>query len=388
MTLTRIAVRSIQRNRTRFLLTAFGAAIAVLCFVLLRTLIGAWTQGAEHAAKDRLATRHRVSLVMPLPRRYVDEVRQVPGVKAVTWSNWFGGKDPKNPDLFFANSAVDPESFLAVYDEVQLSPEERANWLADRRGAIVGDVLAQKLGLKVGDTIALEPTIYSGNWELKVAGIYHSTRRSFDKSQLLFRWDYFNDTVDPKFKDQIGWITSRVDGSDDAPAVSRAIDQHFSDHDVATATMSERALQTSFLASASAILGALQAVSFILLAIMALILGNTMAMGVRERTHEYGVLLALGFSPRHVVACILGEAALLGLVAGGIGMAISYPFVQEGIGRWLEENMGSFLPYVRIGGSTAAAAILLAVGLSVAGALVPATRAARLVVTDALKRVV
>jgi putative ABC transport system permease protein len=387
MNLARLVFRSIRRNRTRFVLTAFGAAIAVLSFVLLRTLLGAWSHGAEHAAKDRLATRHRVSLVMPLPRHYVEDARQVPGVNAVTWATWFGGKDPRNPDLFFANEAVDPASFLAVYDEVELAPEARAAWLENRRGAIIGDVLAKTLKMKVGDTLTLEGTIYPGQWPLEIVGIYRSNRRSFDRSQLLFRWDYWNDTVDAKFKNQIGWITSRVNDPAAAPALSKSLDAHFANRDIQTATMSERALQTSFLASASAILSALQAVSFILLGIMALILGNTMAMGVRERTHEYGVLLALGFSPSHIVMCIFGEAIFLGLIAGGLGVALSFPMVQEGIGRWLEENMGNFLPYVRIGAATAVAAILLAVGVSLLGSLIPAVRASRLVVTDALKRV-
>jgi len=388
MSLSLISIRNVKRNRTRFVLTALGAAVAVVVFVLLRTLLGAWSQGAEHAAKDRLATRHRVSLVMPLPRKYVETVREVRGVKGVTWASWFGGKDPRNPNLFFANTAVDPESFLSVYDEVELPSEQRAAWLADRRGAIVGDVLAKTLHLSVGDNITLQGTIYGGEWQFKVAGIYKSTRRSFDRSQFLFRWDYFNENVDAKFKEQVGWITSRTENAAAAANVSKAIDATFDDHDVQTTTTSERALQTSFLASASAILGALNAVSFILLAIMTLILGNTIAMGVRERTHEYGVLLALGFLPWHVVTCVVLEAAALGLCAGVLGLGLSFPLVQEGFGHWLEENMGSFLPYVRIGADTAILAILLAVGLAVGAALLPAWRGSRLVVTDALKRVV
>ena len=359
MSLALISFRNVRRNRTRFVLTALGAAVSVVVFVLLRTLLGAWSQGADHAAKDRLATRHRVSLVMPLPRKYVETVREVPGVKGVTWSSWFGGKDPRYPNLFFANTAVDPQSFLAVYDEIELPAEQRAAWLADRRGAIVGDVLAKTLQLSVGDNITLQGTIYGGEWQFKVAGIYTTTRRSFDRSQFLFRWDYFNENIDAKFKEQVGWITSHTENAAAAASVSRAIDDTFDEHDIQTTTTSERALQTSFLASASAILVALNTVSFILLAIMTLILGNTIAMGVRERTHEYGVLLALGFLPRQVVTCVVIEAAALGLCAGVLGLGLSFPLVQEGFGHWLEENMGNCLPYLIIGADTAVLAILL-----------------------------
>ena len=188
-------------------------------------------------------------------------------------------------------------------------------------------------------------------------------------------------------KDQIGWIITRVDDPARTAEVSAAIDKLFDDRDVQTLSMSERAMNVSFLGMISAVLRAVDIVSLVILGIMMLILGNTIAMGVRERTNEYGVMRAIGFLPRHVAIFVLGEAVTIGVLGGGLGLALSYPLVERGLGRWLEENMGSFFPYFRVTAGTALTALALAVALGLVAALLPAYRAARLDVVDALRRV-
>jgi putative ABC transport system permease protein len=387
MTIGGIGIRNIWRNKTRTTLTVLGGAVAVLAFILLRTVLWAWNVGVEYSAKDRLATRHKVSLIMPVPKRYVDNIRQIPGIKQTTWANWFGGKDPKRPDEFFSTLAVDPESFFQVYPEMSVPAAEMANWQADRRGAIVGDVLARKLGIKVGDKYTLAGTIFPGDWEFNVDGIYVATQKSVDRSQLLFHWAYLNENLPERRKDLVGWVISRIDNPSRSAELTVAVDKLFDEKDVQTTTMSERSMNNSFMAAFSAILTALNIVSAIILLIMMLILGNTIAMGVRERTREYGVLRALGFSPRHVATFVIGEALAIGVLAAGLGCALSYPIVQLGMGRWLEENMGSFFPYFRVSIETALVAAVLAVLLGVISAIIPAMQASKLTIIDALRRV-
>jgi len=387
MNLAGIGVRNIARNKTRTALTVLGGAIAVVAFILFRTVIWAWNVQAEFAAKDRIATRHKVSMILPMPKRYVDTVRHVPGVKEATWANWFGAKDPRHPDDFFATMAVDPASFFEVYDEAVVKPEDKARWLQDRRGAIVGDVLARKLGVKVGDKITLAGTIFPGDWDFNIDGIYEATRKSIDRSQLVFHWSYLNESLPERQRDMVGWIVARVDDPRASAQVTTAIDRIFDEKDTQTTSMSEHAMNNSFMAMFSAVLTVLDVVSFIIMLIMMLILGNTIAMGVRERTREYGVLRALGFSPQHVGWFVIGEALTIGLLSGLLGVALSYPIVQLGMGRWLEENMGSFFPYFRVNAETAVVAVALSVALSVAASLIPARQASRLSILDALRRV-
>lgn len=383
--LLRLAATNLLRNPLRSVLTLAGVSVAVVTFLLLRTVIWSYNVAADQAVPDRVVTRHKVTFIMTLPRRYADDVRAVPGVRAATWASWWGGRDPSHPNEFFATLAVDPESFLKVYDELEIDPATVQRWEEDRQGVVVGDLLATKFGWKVGDTVSLESAFFPDAQQFHISGIYETSRKTFDRQTFLFHWDYMNEMSPEAIKEQIGWITSRTDGK--PSDVGRAIDSAFDDRDVQTISQDEATFQRSFLAGFQAILTAINAISIVILAIMALILGNTVSMGVRERTSEYGVLRALGFLPKHVLFLVFGEALVLGLLGGAFGLAIAYPVVQLGIGRFVEENLSGFFPYFRISPGNAIAAMVLAVALAVASAAIPAIQASRLGVIEALRRV-
>ena len=382
-----IAARNLSRNWLRTGLTVLGAAVALIAFIMLRTVLSSWEVGAEYAAKDRLGTRHKVSFIMQLPKKYIEDIRAVPGVKQATWANWFGGKDPKKPDEFFATLAVDGPSFLPVMDELVLNDEDKARWLGDKRGAIIGDVLAKKLNLKVGDKYTLQGSIYPGDWEFTIDGIYTAARKSLDRSQFIFHWAYLNDSIPEARRDTIGWVMTRVEDPTNSATISAGIDKIFDERDTQTVTMSERNMQLSFMAMFGAILTVLDIVSIIILLIMLMILGNTIAMGVRERTREYAVLRAIGFQPWHIRLFVLGEATTLGIVAGLVGVGIAYPFVNNVMGRAVEENMSAWFPYFRVEPGVALAAIAIAILLATTAALIPAIQAGRISVTDALRKI-
>jgi putative ABC transport system permease protein len=387
VTLAGLAARNLLRNKFRTIATTFAIAVVVLLFVVLRTVLWCWNLGAELAAKDRIVTRHKVTFVMPLPKRYADDVRVVPNVKSVTYMNWFGARDPKNENDFFATMAVeDSKSFFEVYDEVQVDPQTMERYNADRRAAIVGDQLLKRKNWKVGDKVVLAGTIYPGDHEFTIAGTYTALRKSIDRSSFWFHWGYLNDIAPDKMKDQIGWVAVRVKDESRVAETAAAIDKMFDDRDTQTASQSERAFNLSFMAAFAAILTALDIVSLAILVVMALILGNTIAMGVRERTSEYGTLRAIGFLPRHLVMLVLGEAVTLGLLGGLVGLGLSWPLVN-GLGQYLEENMAGFFPYFRMPAETGAMAVVLAVLLGALGGLLPARRAFKLNIVSALRRV-
>lgn len=387
MNLLSVAAKNAGRNKGRTFWTMFGASFAIILFVMLRTVLAMWNLGVEAAAKDRIATRHKVSFILPLPKRYVEDVRGIAGIKSATFANWFGAKEPNHPNEFFANLAVDSKSFFDVLDEMQVDPAVMQKWQENKKGAIVGDVIAKKMGWKPGDRVTLQGTIYPGDWQFDIVGLYTATRKSIDRSEFIFHWDYLNESLPERRRDQIGWIQARIDDPSKSGDISKAIDKMFDERDAQTATMSEKAMNLSSMAMLSAILAALNVVSIVILVVLTLILGNTIAMGVRERTNEYGVLRAIGFLPKHIAIFILGEAATVGLLSGVLGLALAYPLVELGMGRFLEENMGAFFPYFRIDRTTMVFAILLAMGLSVIASVIPAYRASRLPVTDALRRI-
>lgn len=390
MTLVGLAARNVFRNRFRAVLTVLGVAVAVLTFVLLRTVIGAWTVAADYAVKDRLVTRHKITFVMSLPLRYAQEVRNAPHIRVATFANWFGGKDPAHENEFFQVIAVDSESYFQVYDDLGVTPEAHDTWLHDPNGAIIGDVLAKKMGWKVGDKVSLVSGIYpqKSSWEFKIDGIYLAKSRSVDRSTFLFHWKFLNDSIEGRQKDQVGWIVSRVDDPNRTADIAVALDKIFDDKEIQTLSMDEHSFNASFLAGLSAVLTAIDVISVVILLIMLLILGNTIAMGVRERTNEHGVMKALGFSGGQIALFIVAESFILALVGGALGLLLAYPFVEKGMGAWLEENMGTFFPYFRIDPRTSGVAIALSVVLGVLAAAIPAMRAAGLRTVDALRRTV
>ena len=383
-----VAVRNLRRNPLRTFLTVLAVMVAIIFFVTLRTVLSAWTAGADNAAKDRIGTRHKVSFIMPMPLRYVQEVRDIPGVKHVASANWFGGKDPKHDREFFATIAVEPKDFLQVYDEIDLPADQREVWFQTKTGAIIGDSLAKKFGWKIGDKVTLNGTIYPGEWEFVISGIYTATRRSVDRATLYFHYDYLND--DPRTAqiahDQVGWIVSRVDDPGRSAEVTKAIDTKFEERDIQTLSMSERAMNTSFIGMISAILKAVNVVSLVMLGIMALIIGNTVAMGVRERTHEYGVLRAIGFLPKHLAVFVVSESVAVSIFGGVLGVLLSYPLVEQGLGRALEENLAGFFPFFRIDPQTIVVSLILACVLGVLAGALPAYAAMKLKVVDSLRR--
>ncbi|HZU83194.1 MAG TPA: FtsX-like permease family protein [Polyangiaceae bacterium] len=387
MTLTSLAVRNLARNKFRVALTIAGVAMTIVVFLLLRTVIWAWASGAEWAAKDRVVTRHKVTFVMALPKRYVEIVRQSPHVKQATWANWFGAKDPKHEQEFFGALAVDPATYFSVYDEMKVPDDQMQTFVHDRQGAIVGDVLARKLGWKVGDRVTLQSGIYPGDWQFRVDGVYTATAKSVDRSTFVFQWDFLNESLPPARRDMVGWIVSRVDDPARVADIGATLDRRFDDAETPTLSQDERSFNASFMAMFSAVLKAMNVISAVILGIMTLILGNTIAMGVRERTGEYGVLRAIGFLPGHVALWIVGESLVLGVIGGLAGVALAWPFINLGVGRFVEENLGAIFPYFRLEGGNIALALALAALLGGAAAGIPAWRASKLRVVDAVRRV-
>jgi putative ABC transport system permease protein len=385
--LSRLAARNLTRNRVRTALTILGGAVAVLTFVVLRTAVASWTAAADYAAKDRLVARHKITFVMLLPKKYAAEIRELPGVKAATFANFFGARDPKHDREFFFSMGAESETIFDVMDEMRVPPHQLESWKRERTGAIVGDVLAKKMGWKVGDRITLRGSLYPGDWEFRISGIYTATRKCVDRSTFVLHWSYLNEKAPRPMRDQIGWVIARAKPGAQVASICAAIDKHFDSRDPQTLTQSEREFNASFLGMMSAILRAIDVVSVAILVIMMLILGNTIAMGVHERRSEHGILRAIGFSPGHIGAMILVETALVGLAAGALGLALAYPFIDRGMGKWIEENMGAFFPFFRIETPTALLGLLLPPVLGLVAAVPAVLTAVRARVVDTLRQV-
>ncbi|MDH5263580.1 MAG: ABC transporter permease [Betaproteobacteria bacterium] len=380
----RLVFKNIFRHKLRSFLTLTGLVVAILAFGLMQTVVNAWYAGSDMASAQRLVSRNATSLVFPLPVYYRDRIRAVEGVTAVSTSNWFGGiyKD-MTPANFFAQFAVDHDNFFDLYPEFRTKPEELLAFKRDRRGAMVGRLLADAHGFKVGDVIPVKGTIYPGTWEFVVRGIYEPKDDTTITRQLYFHWDYLNEQIKkfyPRRAEQVGVFIIQIADGSRAAEISQAVDREFRNSLAETLTETEKAFQLSFIAQTETIVMAVRIVSFVVIVIIFAVVANTMAMTARERLAEYATLKALGFGPGFVAALIVGESVMITTLGGALGILATFP-----VAAGFKAALGSFFPVFKVAPETVAmqAASALAVGL-LAGIL-PSIRAARVKIVDGLR---
>jgi len=384
MYLLKLILRNSFRHRLRTALTVLGIVIAVLAFGLLQTVIDAWYAGVEASSSARLITRNAISLVFPLPITYEDKIRRVPGVRTVSRSNWFGGIyiDKRN---FFAQFAADAQPFFELYPEYRLRPEQMKAFMLDRKGCVVGRKLAQTYGWKLGDTIPLRGTIFPGNWEFVIRGIYEGAEAKTDESQFIFHWEYLNEYIkktSPRRANQVGIYLVGISDADRAAEISREIDAMFRNSLAETLTETEKAFALGFVSMVEAIVAAIRIVSFVIIVIIMAVMANTMAMSARERTAEYATLKALGFGPAYVQALIYGESLLISLCGGALGILATFPLVS-GFGA----AMVKLFPVFQFSWNTLAMQVGVVFVMAIVAAVVPALRASRVRIAQGLRAI-
>ncbi|MDX1998369.1 MAG: FtsX-like permease family protein [Thermoanaerobaculia bacterium] len=385
MTYLSLLRANLRRKRLRTVFTIGSIFLAFLLFGVLSAVKFAFSLGVDLTGADRLITIHKVSLIQPLPRSYLTRIEQVNGVEAAAASSWFGGiyQDPKN---FFAQIAVDPEDYLDLYPEFLVSKEVREAWRKDRQGAVAGRSLAERFGWKVGDKIPLQGTFRTKKdgtnlWEFNLVGIYDGAAKGTDTTQLLFRWDYMDESQDGG-NGLVGWYTIRVADPTRSADISRQIDTRFANSPYETKTMAEKAFAQSFADQIGNIGAIVRAITTAVFLIILLVVGNTIAQSVRERTNEIGVLKTLGFSNGKVLGLVLGESCLIGLIGGLSGL-----FASTIVAKGMEKAFAAFLPIFFVPRDALTLGVGLALGLGLVAGFIPALVAMRLRIVEALRRV-
>lgn len=330
MELVKLLLRNTLRHKLRSFLTVIGVGVAVMAFALLQTVVTAWYAGVEASAANRLITRHAVSFVFSLPLAYRDRIAQVAGVNQVTFAVWFSGVYI-DKNQFFARLAVDSDSFFDVYPEFVIERDQFEAFKRERNAAIIGIDISNRYDLKIGDIMTLEGDVYPGQWEFVVRGIYEPRDQITDPSTMMFHYDYVDERVRQEMPDragQVGWYIVRIDDPENSAKISREIDDLFANSRAETKTETERAFQQSFLSAASAVITAMNIMSFVIIGIILLVVGNTMVMSARERTHEFSVLKALGFSGRQLFLLLTGESLILSILGSALGLLATLPAVE------------------------------------------------------------
>lgn len=368
------------RKKIRFILTIGSFAVALFLFGVLAVVRASFAGNVDIAGADRLVVINRTSIIQPMPLSYADKMRRIPGVKEITYANWFGGvyQDEKN---FFPQFAIDADDWRKVYPEFAIPEDQWQNFLKDQQGAIAGAATAKRFGWKVGDRIPIKGTFLGGVWEFNLDGIYHGTRQADDETQFWFQWKRLEEQRPDRMKGQVGWYTVKLDHPDDSLRVSKAIDSQFANSPFETHTDTEKAFAAGWVKQFGNIQFLIMAIGGVVFFTLLLVTGNTMAIAVRERTGELAVLKAVGYSDRFVLFFVLVESLVIALIGGTLGLGLAKLFTLGG------DPTRGLLPFFFLPGEAIVAGLALTVVVGAISGLIPAIGAMRLRVVDALRRV-
>jgi len=384
MYILKLLLRNAFRHKLRTALTILSITIAILAFGLLRTFVGSWYAGVKASSANRLITRNAISLIFPLPLSYKDKIRQIDGVKEIAYGNWFAGvyKDEKN---FFANYAIEAKSYMKLYPEFIVPPDQKETFLRDRKGCVAGRKLIEQYHWKIGDIVALKSVVFPGNWEFVLRGIYHGRDESTDERVFFFHWDYLNEALKktaPRRADQVGWYVVEVKDPNRGAEVAQAIDKTFKNSLAETLTETEKAFFLSFISMADAIIVAIQLVSFVVIIIIIAVAANTMAMTARERIGEYAIFKTLGYRGWRIAGMIVGESLLITMIGCFVGIVLTPPAAKV-----FSKYVGTYFPTFRVEIETIYMDIGASILVGLCAAIIPTWRALKIRIADGLRRI-
>jgi len=378
--------KNLFRRKLRAALMILSILIAFMIFGVLAGFYRAFTAGEDRAAADRLITVNKINFTQPMPIAYFNRVRAVDGVRQVTHANWFGGyyQDPKN---FLMTLAIEPATYFDVYrSELDVPPEQLQAFISDRSSAVIGESMARKWGWKVGDRVPVASNIFtqrsngSHTWDFTIAGIVKGKAEQVSTDFLLFQYAYFDETR-TFGKDTIGWLILQTNSPENNDRVAKTIDAMFANSTAETSTDTEKAFGKAFAAQ----FGNIALIVFLVVGAafvtILMIVGNTMALSIRERTREIGVLKTLGFSGPRILRMVLGESVLLALLGGLPGLAIAALITIA-----LRASLANIAPAFAVSPVIALEGIALMIALGLFTGVIPALNAMRLKIATALGR--
>jgi putative ABC transport system permease protein len=377
--------KNLFRRKLRAILMIVSILVAFMIFGVLSGFYRAFSAGEDRAAADRMMVVNKINFTQPLPIAYYNRVRAVEGVRQVTFANWFGGyyQDPKQ---FMVVLAIEPATYFDVYrSEMDIAPDELQAFIRDRGSAVVGESLARKHNWKIGDRVPIQSNIFSQKsgghtWDFTIAGIVRGKAAHVDTNFLLFQYNYFDETRSFG-KDTIGWMILQTTSPENNDRVAKAIDATFANSGAETNTDTEKAFGKAFAAQ----FGNIALIVFLVVGAafvtILMIVGNTMALSIRERTREIGVLKTLGFSGPRILGMVLGESVLLALLGGVPGLALAALIAYA-----LRNSLTSIVPGFAVSPEIVLQGLALMLALGLITGLIPAVNAMRLKIAAALGR--
>jgi putative ABC transport system permease protein len=374
-----LLLANLGRHKRRTILTMLSVALAMFLFASLRTVVTTLQKTGEFGGANRLVSMSASGFMVQLPVSYANRLQTIPGVERVTWANWFGGRygDGKR---FFATFAVDAESYLAMYPEMTVPADQKEAFLRDRSGALIGARLLDVFGWRVGQNVTLIGTAYPGDWTFTIRGVYTPTDPAINDDALMFHWDLLDERSGRR--GDAGWYIVQIDSPANAAIVAKAVDDMFRSSSAPTKTGTEQAFNASFATMWGNVSLLMNTIGMAVVFAILLVTANAMMMAARERTGEIAVLKTIGFTDGRLFLLTMLEAGLITVTGAVLGLGAAKVLYKAS-----NFNAAGFLPGFDVTPSTLVLGGAIALVLMLASGIVPALRAARLPVVQALRTV-
>jgi putative ABC transport system permease protein len=383
-----LIVANLLRRKIRTTLSILSFAVALILFYVLAMVQLVFEPGSLQGGVGRLLVLNRVSVILPLPVAYRQQMLHIPGVKGVTYATWFGGvyQDERNP---FVQFAVGADSWRPLFPEYNIADDQWKAFVEDREGAFVGEQTAQRFHWKIGDRIPLKGTTYPGIWEFNIRGIYSGKTPDTDTTVFWLHWDLLNEQVEDKsHKNLVGWYTVGLDGPEDADRVIKAIDSQFANSAWETKSATENEAVSSYARSMGNIRPLVMGVGVVVFFTLLLVGGNTVAIAVRERYGEIAIMKAMGFTDRFMLTLVILESLTIALLGGATGVGLAQLLVM-GLAKLVAtygDPTNGILQYFHLPTDVAIKAFAITLFVGFISGVIPAVSAMRLVVVDGLRR--
>ena len=398
-----LAFRNLTRNRSRTLVALLTVAGGVVAFLLA----GGFINWIFHDMRE--ATIHsqlgHIQIVRPgffdkgisdpyaylLPGKSSEEekIQVTPGITTLTPRLIFSGLTSfGDTTVSFSGEGINPENELTISNRITISDGKNLD-IANQPAAILGEGLARNLGAKPGDRIVLLATAANGSAnaiEITVAGTFFTINKEFDDYSLRLPIDMARKLM--RVSGATSWV-ALLDRTENTTAVADAIRSELPQEKFQIVSWTELAdfyNKTVVLFSKQ-----VDVVKLIIGIIIVLTISNTQTMNVLERTTEIGTSLAIGLRSSEIMKQFLIEGGLLGLAGGLAGIALGYLLgaAISAIGIPMPPPPGMARGYtgqILISGALVRDAAILAVLTTLLASILPAWRASRLNVVDALRR--
>lgn len=361
--------------RLRSLLLTGAVALAFCTFGILGALRYSMNGGDNSIASRRLMVMSDAGAMQVLPLSSMDAIRKVEGLHTISYATWIGLYYREQSSMFMS-FAVDPQSWIDTHPDMAMDEDTKQTFLKDRRAILVSTDIADKFGWKKGDSVPLQSLLFrppqgESAWNHIVAGVFHSEKGAGSRNFAVTHYDFLNENR-VMWKDTVGSFVVTLNPKVTADDASQRIDAALETSAWPSYTSSDQVFHNEFFAQFGDIVSMIEMVVIVTFGTLMLIVSSGMALGVRQRRRDLGIMRVIGYSNAKILRIVVGQTMMVVIVGALLGMLIAFVF------NWtITSKYPEILPHLYLPIPVMVQALVIGVALSLLAAAIPAYIALR-----------